>query len=235
MQTALDRKVLRVFVLLALLAGAVTIALITAQALRKTLARCNSMCNLSEIAVALHQYHDEYGCFPPAYTVNDDGKRMHSWRVLILPYVGYESLYERYRFQEPWNSPANRRLAKPMPIDYGCPPNEKTTTHFVAVVGPNTMWPGQQSTKMAAGVSDLDKILVIEIPGLDIPWMEPRDPTLEEVLDLLQHKKDIGDTSSVNYITVSGQKRTLDCNMDRESLRKMLVRDLPAKNKERNK
>ena len=44
--------------------------------------------NLRQIGLALSAYHEEYGSFPPAYIVDAAGRRMHSWRVLILPYLG---------------------------------------------------------------------------------------------------------------------------------------------------
>ena len=43
--------------------------------------------HLKQIALALHNYHDEYKSFPPAYIADESGKRMHSWRVLILPFI----------------------------------------------------------------------------------------------------------------------------------------------------
>ncbi|MEZ6144785.1 MAG: DUF1559 domain-containing protein [Planctomycetaceae bacterium] len=43
--------------------------------------------NLKQIMLALHNYHDDFGTFPPAYTVDENGKRMHSWRTLIWPYL----------------------------------------------------------------------------------------------------------------------------------------------------
>src|SRR5687767_14136115 len=43
--------------------------------------------NLKQIALALHNYHDVYGSFPPAYIADKDGRPMHSWRVLLLPYI----------------------------------------------------------------------------------------------------------------------------------------------------
>src|SRR4051812_3837711 len=42
--------------------------------------------HLKDIALALHNYHDAYGTFPPAYIADQNGRPMHSWRVLILPY-----------------------------------------------------------------------------------------------------------------------------------------------------
>ena len=43
--------------------------------------------NLKQIAAALQAYHQANGCFPPAYIADKSGKPMHSWRVLILPYL----------------------------------------------------------------------------------------------------------------------------------------------------
>src|SRR5262245_41096079 len=40
--------------------------------------------NLHQIAMALRYYHDRYGCFPPARVSDNLGRRLHSWRVLIL-------------------------------------------------------------------------------------------------------------------------------------------------------
>src|SRR5262245_47446364 len=37
--------------------------------------------NLHQLGIALHNYHDTYGSFPPAYIADASGKPMHSWRV----------------------------------------------------------------------------------------------------------------------------------------------------------
>ena len=65
--------------------------------------------NLRQIALALQNYHQANGCFPPAYVADKNGKPMHSSRMLILPYVGFDDLYKAYDFTEPWDGPNNKK------------------------------------------------------------------------------------------------------------------------------
>src|SRR5688500_8670454 len=67
--------------------------------------RSSCLGHCCQLGIALHSYHDEYGSFPPAYVADANGKPMHSWRVLILPFIEEQALYQRYRFNEPWNGP----------------------------------------------------------------------------------------------------------------------------------
>ena len=66
--------------------------------------------DLKLVMLALHNYHDEYRSFPPAFVVGPDGKRWHSWRSLILKDIDPE-LAGKYRFDEPcllYTSPSPR-------------------------------------------------------------------------------------------------------------------------------
>jgi hypothetical protein len=101
--------------------------------------------NLKQIALALHNYHDDHGCFPPAYVADANGRPMHSWRVLILPYLEQKVLYDQYDFTEPWNGPNNSKLLATPPDTYGCPSDDRTCgvtgawpTSYLAVVGAET-------------------------------------------------------------------------------------------------
>jgi hypothetical protein len=51
--------------------------------------------------LALRNYHDRYGRFPPAYVADEHGRPTHSWRVLLLPWLDHRAIYDRYRFDEP--------------------------------------------------------------------------------------------------------------------------------------
>lgn len=83
-----------------------------------------------------------------AYIADANGKPLHSWRVLILPYIEQESLYQQYRFDEPWDSKHNLAIAEQIPYLFQCPSRSARTrglfTSYVAVVGDETMWPGRE-------------------------------------------------------------------------------------------
>ena len=61
------------------------------------------MNNIRNITLALLNYADTHKAFPPAYTVDANGNRLHSWRTLLLPYLDQQSLYESIDFSKPWN------------------------------------------------------------------------------------------------------------------------------------
>ena len=140
-------------------------------------AGCSS--NMKNVLLALHNYHDDYGSFPPAYIADETGKPMHSWRVLILPYLESQALYDQYRFDEPWNGPNNRKLHDQEPWGvFHCPLQKDGSgiASYFAVVGPGTAWPGTKATRFRDfrdGTSAT--ILLVEVADSGIHWMEPRD------------------------------------------------------------
>jgi hypothetical protein len=141
--------------------------------------RCGD--HLKLLAVALQNYHDVYDTFPPAYIADSSGKPMHSWRVLILPFAEQKDLYDAYNFNEPWDGPNNSKLHSLRPPAYfGCPSSHKQQptgeTNYVAIVGPQTMWPGEKATKLADFADGMSNtIMVVEVTDSGIHWMEPRD------------------------------------------------------------
>jgi hypothetical protein len=136
------------------------------------------------IARALIAYDFQYGTLPPAFITNDEGQPLHSWRVLILPFLEEQAKYDQYRFDEPWNGPHNRQLLEPMPAVFAChsQPNSPYT-NYMAVVGPDTAWPGTtciSTIDFADGMSE--SILIVEAGEPRVLWMEPRDLAYDEAL-----------------------------------------------------
>src|SRR5262245_58943586 len=50
--------------------------------------------NLHNITLALKHYENDHHAFPPAYTTDANGKPLHSWRTLILPYMDAQGLFD---------------------------------------------------------------------------------------------------------------------------------------------
>jgi len=140
---------------------------------------------LKRIGEAMAAYHDVHGCFPPAYLADDEGKPMHSWRVLLLPYLDCRDLYDRYDFEEPWDGPTNRQLAAAMPEVYRCPADADagpTETSYVMIVGPGTISDGTSTTSLS-DIKDgaATTLIVVETTASGISWLEPADLSTEEM------------------------------------------------------
>lgn len=99
----------------------VALLLPAVQSAREAARRTQSMNNLKQIALAMHNFHDVHRAFPAAYNADQAGKPLLSWRVHILPYLDQNALYEQFHLDEPWNSPHNRALIAKMPMVYRSP------------------------------------------------------------------------------------------------------------------
>lgn len=133
--------------------------------------------NLRQIGIALHNYHDTNDGFPPAALRDPDGRPLLSWRVLILPYLEQQNLFEEFRLDAPWDSPHNAPLLMKMPKVYepmraNRPPGE---TPCQAFVGPGTMFElarGKMPHDFPDGLSNT--IMVVEAEER-VPWTKPAD------------------------------------------------------------
>ena len=210
--------------------------LLPALAVPRTPAR-QSQCrnSLRMIALALHHYHDTYDAFPPAYIADDQGRPMHSWRVLILPFIEQKNLYAQYRFDEPWNGPNNSKLASSMPrYVFFCPsdpnPKNRSETSYLAVIGPGTVWPGATPTTMNAitdGTSNT--LLVVEVHNSGINWMEPRDLDIRTIPMTINAVTGLGLRSAHKHGTqaafVDAHVQMLPNNTPTETLRALFTID----------
>ena len=147
--------------------------------------RSECQANLEQIATAVSLYEADHGCFPPPYTTDADGNRLHSWRTLLLPYLGEDTLHESLELKEPWDSESNR-LWHATPVDlYQCPADSSgsaTDTSYVMIVGGEGVFDSDQPRK-AVDVTDgvSQTILLVEVTGSGIHWMEPKDLLWEEM------------------------------------------------------
>lgn len=149
---------------------------------------------MSDIRLALEAYRAKNGSYPPPYLADASGKPMHSWRVLILPYLVGPDLYRTYRFDEPWDGPHNIKLLDSMPHAYRCPNQEdahQTHTSYVVVTGPRTLFP-TDGTKVAAVPDAPDlTVILLERGTARIPWTSPEDVGLDAAIEMVLHPEAI--------------------------------------------
>jgi prepilin-type processing-associated H-X9-DG protein len=142
--------------------------------------------NLKKIGSAIEGYRQKHGTFPPAFVADKDGSPMHSWRVLILPFLGEEKLFGEYRLDEPWDSPHNRALARKMPAVYRCPSEpdrDPSETSYAMIVGPHAISDGTTARRLS-DIEDggVNTIMVSEAANAAISWMKPRDLDTKHML-----------------------------------------------------
>jgi hypothetical protein len=157
-------------------------------------ASSQSINNLKQLGLAMHNFESAHGAFPPAVIYGPDGKPWHSWRVLILPYLGAMDVYNAYDFSQPWDSPRNKAFIDKMPSVYRDPIGGDTKepyTHYAALVGPRAAFRpegtkqtapnkppigagGLRISRITDGTSNTMMIGSVE-PERKIPWTKPED------------------------------------------------------------
>jgi prepilin-type processing-associated H-X9-DG protein len=148
--------------------------------------QCNA--NLREIGLAMRNYAGKYGCFPPAYTVDKHGRRMHSWRVLLLEFSDPD-LYAEYDFSRPWDAPENVAFATKLKKDglyrlYRCQVDveDPSWTSYVMLVGPMAFSDGPTGRKPEEITDGLENTaMIVEMSHSGISWTAPYDLNVAEM------------------------------------------------------
>lgn len=157
------------------------------QASREAARRMQCSNNLKQITLALHLYHDIHNALPPAYTTDAEGRRLHSWRTLLLPYMEHQALYDSIDLSKPWDDPVNQQAASTNVPFYRCPstPGEAMNmTTYQVVVDPTSAFPGATPVRFRDIKDGLpNTVMVVETPeSLAVPWMSPEDCDVQEYL-----------------------------------------------------
>lgn len=164
-----------------LLIGFVAVAFLlpVTRSARPTAYRSQCKNNLKQIAIALHNYHDQYHAFPPAYTIDADGKPLHSWRTLILPYMEQKALYYKIDLTKPWDDPVNAEAYKSGIEAYRCPATKGPANHtsYMAIVTSDSCFRSTEPRMLSEITDETAKtLLVIEVDSESaVHWMAPID------------------------------------------------------------
>lgn len=174
--------------------------------------------HFKQIGLALYNYHDAYGAFPPAFTVDAAGNRLHSWRTLLLPYLNQKLLYDKIDLSKPWDDPANAFLHQEQVPQFLCPSaitSRGQTTCLALVTSQSVIRPESSCSIKDVKDGTSNTLTVIEVDAEHaVPWMSPYDADEALFLSLGPQSK-LSHPGGFHALITDGAVR-------------MLKRDLPA-------
>lgn len=149
--------------------------------LRATIRQSISKNNLKQIITALHIHHDVFNELPAALRYGLPGKpkseHPHSWRVALLPWLEQTQLYNQYKLDEPWDSPANLKILEKIPDVYRDPYETvpSTNTPYVALIGQGLAFAGRQAVRIRDFSDGLEQTIMVVESDRKVPWTKPED------------------------------------------------------------
>lgn len=164
--------------------------------------------NLRQIALALRDYESAYQALPPAHTVDAAGRPLHSWRTLILPYLGQKPLYDAVDLSKPWNDPANAKAYATVVSTYRCPgqggPGVETT--YLAIVGTDACFLPDKSRRLSEITDDPRNTLMVIEADRDhaVHWMAPSDAD-ESLVNAIGAESKLNHARGGNTVCVDGR------------------------------
>jgi Protein of unknown function (DUF1559) len=157
--------------------------------------RTASSNNLKQIALAFHNFASANNKLPSNVEAKG-GKALLSWRVLILPYIEENELYNQFKLDEPWNSKNNVKLLERMPKVFVSPRvtlKRKGYTVYQTFYGPDAVF-GPGPAKYTLGTipdGTSNTILAVESSAA-VPWTKPADIPFDLKKDVPDFGKSFG-------------------------------------------
>lgn len=146
---------------------------------RKAAQRSQSSNNMKQLGLALHMYNDMYRTFPPAVVTDKDGKPLYSGRVLLLPFIEQDGLYQRFDKSKAWNSPENEAISNTVIktfLDPASTSKQAARSDYVFVTGAGTIFDGSKVVTfkdITDGTSNT--IMLVETSAGPNSWAEPKE------------------------------------------------------------
>lgn len=193
--------------------------------------RAGCLNGIRQLSFALVNYcYGPQGRLPPAVLVDGQGKPLHSWRTLMLPYVEQQALFQQIDLTKPWNDPANSQAARTVVREINCIArfNGLPKNSYFAVTGEKTLWPKEGKLLHKIRDRPSETILLLESWQKRHSWAEPSDLTFDEAVEMLTtppgsesgHVIDAGyfykPSTSVNVAFADGNVASLRLPLPRE-------------------
>jgi hypothetical protein len=172
------------------------------------------------------QMRDGMSTLPPAAAGHKPGGPPVSWRVLLLPYMGQDALFQQYRLDEPWDSENNQKVLARMPECYkpvqGQPAGQFKTPYLAVVGEPYAMAADKPRPLAEIRDGSQSTILLVEVAdGKAVPWTKPED----YVVDRKDPTAGLRRWPRVfQFAMADGTVRPLDLAIEPEMLKAMFTR-----------
>lgn len=159
---------------------------------------------LKQIGLAMHTFHTVHAQLPVGESPREnypikyrDGNPLLSWRVHLLPFLDAEPLYNKFKLDEPWDSPHNVQLLDEIPdtyksLDYQ---GQENKTNILGLSGDGAVF----NRDKALGFRDLTDgtsqtiLIIMAGPDKAVPWTQPVDLDYDPA-NLRQSLGDVGDS-----------------------------------------
>lgn len=148
--------------------------------------RRRSFENLQKINEAMLTYVLKEHAFPKSYTTNSGGVPTLSWRVKLLPYLGYEELYKKFDFSRAWNMPPNKELLQYIPDEFVSPERFDVKTNYLLPIDSAFLF-GENRSISPSMIDDgpENTIMLLEVnDAFAVHWTEPKDFEPQSVMNM---------------------------------------------------
>ena len=151
--------------------------------------RHNVANEMRQLNLAILNFESTYLHLPPAHKTDVHGRPMHSWRILVLPFLGTDhcdEIYRQYRMDLPWDSLHNLTVAGKLREPLFGDESDPTLATYKLVSGPGTPFGADTKSKFPRNISQ--QITLVEDVASPVLWTKPEDLTPAQLVELYDAK-----------------------------------------------